>query len=201
MANRYADRVVITPLPSGVRVEIHPLVESRPHRHRLLLAAAVLVGAALFGGVRLFSAWDSVVRRGGSEFPFPLLVALTAAVGLSTPLALLGLSALAFAEETVEVGPREIVIQTSAFERSTIRRIAREDLECWRQTFLPLPPWWTWAIERLAARVSGRLMPLAGMAGPKEKRRIGAALARATGKPVRRDFGRTARESEHPDSG
>lgn len=201
MTNRYADRVVITPLPSGLRVEIHPLVESPPHRRRLLLAAAVLIGAALFGGSRLFSAWDSVVRRGSSEFPFPLLVALTAAVGLSTPLVLLGLSALAFAEETVEVGPREIVIRTSAFERATVRRIARDDLECWRQTLLPLPPWWTWAIERLAASARGRLLPLAGMAGPKEKRRIAAALARATGKPMRRDFGRAGRESGEPGSG
>jgi hypothetical protein len=32
--------------------------------------------------------------------------------------------------------------------------------------------------------------PLAGAAGPKEKRRIGLALARATGKPLVGDFGR-----------
>ena len=150
-----------------------------------------LVGAAFFGGARLASAWETGLRRGDfSDLPLPILAALTAAVGLATPFALLGLAALAFAEESVEIDAEEIVIRTSAFERVAVRRIARADLECWRETFLPLPPWWTWAVERLAARASGRLLPLAGMAGPAEKRRIGAALARATGKPLVRDWGR-----------
>ena len=192
MANRDGERVVITARPDGLRVEIRALVGSRRQRIRLLLAAAALVAAAFFGGARLASAWETGLRHGDfSDLSLPVLAALTAAVGLATPLALLGLAALAFAEESVEVDTREIVIRTSAFERVAVRRIAREDLECWRETFLPLPPWWTWAVERLAARASGRLLPIAGMAGPAEKRRIEAALARATGKPLVRDWGRT----------
>ncbi|MEP6769029.1 MAG: hypothetical protein ABJC61_10195 [Acidobacteriota bacterium] len=189
--NRDGERVQITPLASGLRIEIGPLVRRRRERLRLLGVAAALLTATLFGGARLVSAWDSGLRKGDfSELPLSALLALSIAVGLSTPFALLGLSALAFAEETVVVGPEEIVIETAVFERITRTRIARRDLDCWRETFVPLPPWWTWAVERLAARAGGRLLPLAGMAGPKEKRRIASALARATGKPIVRDFGR-----------
>lgn len=153
--------------------------------------AAGLVAAALFAAALLAFIWEAGLRKGDySQIPLPVLIVLSAAVGLSTPLVLLGLAALAFAEEIVEVGPLEIVIRTAAFESATVRRIDRQALECWRETLLPLPPWWTWAVARLAARASGRLYPLAAMAGPKEKRRIGAALARATGKPFVDDFGR-----------
>jgi len=153
--------------------------------------AAGLVLAALFAAARLASIWEAGARRGNySELPLPVLIALSAAVGLSTPLVLLGLAALAFAEESIEVGPEEIVIRTAAFEAVKVRRIDRAALECWRETLLQLPPWWTWAVARLAARASGRLHPIAAMAGPKEKRMIGSALARATGKPFVNDFGR-----------
>lgn len=185
-------------MPSGVSIEIRPLVDRRRDRIRLAAAAAVLVSASFFGGARLAGAWDSGLRKGDfSELPLPVLAALSLAVGVSTPLALLGLAALAFAEETVEVDSERIVIRTSAFEKVTVRIIRRDELECWRSTYLPLSPWWTWAVERLAARAGGRLTPLAGMAGPAEKRRIGRALSRATGKPLIRDFGR--REAEYPE--
>ena len=198
MPNRDGERVQITPLASGLRIEIGPLVRRRRDRLRLLGVAAALLTATLFGG----PAWS---RRGipacgkaisptcrcrpcwRSRSPWG-----------STPFALLGLSALAFAEETVVVGPEEIVIETAVFERVTRTRIARRDLDCWRETFVPLPPWWTWAVERLAARAGGRLLPLAGMAGPKEKRRIASALAQATGKPIVRDFGRRRATEKGP---
>lgn len=186
---------MITPFPSGLRVEIHPLVRSPLDRRRLLLATATLVATALFGASRLAAAWDSLARRGVSDFPLSVLIALSAAVGIATPLVLLGLAALAFAEEIIEVGPAEIVISTSTFERATVRRIRRNELDGWRETYLPLPPWWTWSFERLALSTRGRLVPLAGMAGPREKRLIGQTLARATGKPLLRDFGRPPRES------
>ncbi|MCA1581885.1 MAG: hypothetical protein LC796_10940 [Acidobacteria bacterium] len=199
--NRDGERVQIMPLASGLRIEIGPLVRRRRDRLRLLGVAAALLTATLFGGARLVSAWDSGLRKGDfSDLPLSALLALSIAVGVSTPFALLGLSALAFAEETVVVGPDEIVIETAVFERITRTRIARDGLECWRETFVPLPPWWTWAVERLAARAGGRLLPLAGMAGPKEKRRIAEALARATGKPIVRDFGRH-RETEEVSGG
>jgi hypothetical protein len=63
-------------------------------------------------------------------------------------------------------------------------------LDCWRETWAPLPPWWSWSVTRLAARSGGRLHPIAGGAGPREKRGIGLALARATGRPLVGDFGR-----------
>ncbi len=120
-----------------------------------------------------------------------VFLALTLAVGVSTPVALLGLAALAFAEETIEVGPETITIQTTAFEKTSTRRVPLAELECWRETYLPLSPWWTWSVSRLAARARGKLVPLAGAAGPKEKRWIGQVLASATGKPLIRDWGRT----------
>ena len=199
MANREGERVQITPLPSGLRIEIGPLVRRRRDRLRLLAVAATLLIATLFGGARLVAAWDSGLRKGDfSDLPLPALLALSIAVGLSTPFALLGLSALAFAEETVEVGPEEITVETVVFETVRRRTILRRDLDCWRETFVPLPPWWTWAVERLAARAAGRLLPLAGMAGPKEKRRIATALSRATAKPIVRDFGRLRETGEPP---
>lgn len=199
MSNRDGERVRITPLPSGLLVEIRPLVRRRRDRLRLLLVAGLLLVAAFLGGARLASAWEAGLRKGDfSDLPLPILAGLTIAIGISTPLTMLGLAALAFAEETIEVDGNEIVIRTAAFEKTRVYRIPRAELECWRQTLLPLPPWWTWAVERLAARSGGRLTPIAGMAGPREKRRIGLALARATGVPLVRDFGRPVPEfSDH----
>jgi len=90
----------------------------------------------------------------------------------------------------VEVSAREVTIRRSAFENTRIRRIPLQELDCWRETLLPLPPWWTWAVRRLAARSRGRYEPLAGAAGPKEKREIGRILAKATGRQLLDDFGR-----------
>ena len=87
-------------------------------------------------------------------------------------------------------GPEKITIRTTAFERTRVRQIPLSELECWRETYLPLPPWWTWAVRRLAARSRGKLEPVAGAAGPKEKTRIAEILSRATGKPLIDDFGR-----------
>ena len=177
--------------PEGIEIEIRPLVRTSGGRVRLAAVAALILAAALFGAARLGGAWESGLKKGDfGDFPFPLLVALSLAVGVSTPLALLGLSALAFAEETVLVSPASVTIRTSAFERTRSRTVPREELECWRETYLPLSPWWTWAVKRLAARSRGRYEPLAAAAGPREKRRIGRILAQATGKPLLDDFGR-----------
>ena len=157
-----------------------------------MAAVVLVVAAALFGATRLVPLWETSLKRGNfSELPLPILVFLTLAVGISTPITLVGLAALAFAEEAVEVGPDEVVISTTTFERTHVRRIPLRELDCWRETSVPLPPWWSWSVKRLAARSKGRLYPLAGGAGPKEKRAIGLALAQATGRPLVGDFGRT----------
>ena len=158
--------------------------------------AVAVLGAALFGAARLETSWETGLRRANfADLPLPILVALTLAVGVSTPVALVGLSALAFAEETIEVGSETITIRTTTFETTRTRSIPVAELECWRETHLPLSPWWTWSVSRLAARARGKLMPLAGAAGPKEKRSIAVALASATGKPLIDDFGRIRRAS------
>ena len=105
-------------------------------------------------------------------------------MGASAPAALLGLAALAFAEERIEVRPDSVTIQSTAFERTRTVHIPRTELMHWRETYLPLPPWWTWAVRRLAARAGGRLHAVGGAAGPREKRMIAQALARATGMPL-----------------
>jgi hypothetical protein len=184
--------VVVASGPSGLTVEIRPLVRTRRGRLRFALLAAVVLTGALLGASRIVQGWESGLRRGEfSELPLPLLASLSVAIGVFAPLALVGLSALAFAEETVEVGPETLTIRTTAFEKTRIRRIPLAEIECWRETYLPLAPWWTWAVQRLAARWRGKLEPLAGAAGPKEKRQIAQILARATGKPLVNDFGRT----------
>lgn len=178
--------------PGGLSIEIRPLAGSRRWRRRLVAAVSVVVAAALFGATRLVPLWETSLKRGNfNELPLPLLVFLTLAVGISTPITLVGLAALAFAEEAVDVSPDEVVISTTTFERTQVRRIPLEELDCWRETSVPLPPWWSWSVKRLAARSKGRLYPIAGGAGPKEKRAIGLALARATGRPLVGDFGRT----------
>lgn len=171
-------------------IEIRPLVRSRAWRRRIGLGAGVVTAAALFGIARLVPLWETSLRRGFTELPAPVLIFLSLAVGISTPLTLLGLAALAFAEERFDVGPDEVVISTSVFERTRERRIPLAELECWRETYAPLSPWWTWSVKRLAARAGGRLFPVAAGAGPKEKRAIGLALARATERPLVADFGR-----------
>lgn len=177
--------------PGGVLVEVRPLLRNARARRRLLAAAGIILVAALFGGARLGAVWEASLRRGEfSDLPLPLLIALSLSVGVSAPLALLGLAALAFGEETIEVAGGTIRVKTTAFEQTRARTILLEDLECWRETLWPLPPWWTWSVQRLAARAGGRLHPVAGAASPREKRLIGLALARATGKPLIGDFGR-----------
>lgn len=150
-----------------------------------------VAGAALAGSYRLGQTWEAGFKRWDfGDFPLPLLIVLTLAVLVSTPLALVGLAALAFAEERIEVTGDEITVATTAFEKTRLRTIPLAELQCWRETFLPLPPWWTWAVKRLAAKTHGRLYALAGAAGPREKRAIAQALAQATGKALIGDFGR-----------
>lgn len=189
----------MSPHAGGLTIEIRPLVRSRAWRRRLLAGAAVVVAAALFGMARLVPLWETSLRRGSfGDLPLPLLVFLSVAVGLTTPLTLIGLAALSFAEETLEVTADEVVISTSAFERTRVRRIPLAGLDCWRETWAPLPPWWSWSVTRLAARSGGRLFPIAGGAGPREKRAIGLALARATGRPLVGDFGRVIAAPDVP---
>jgi hypothetical protein len=191
VAIRNEERVVVTSGPAGLTIEIRPLVRTRRGRIRLALLAAAVLAGALFAGSRIVQGWESGLRRGEfTELPLPLLASLSVAVGAFAPLALFGLAALAFAEETVEVSTRTLTIRTTTFEKTRVREIPLSELECWRETYLPLSPWWTWAVARLAARWRGRLEPLAGAAGPKEKRRIARVLARATGKPLVNDFGK-----------
>jgi hypothetical protein len=154
--------------------------------------AATVLGAALFGGARLADAWEAGLRAGAFlDLPLPVLVLLTAAIGLSTPFALLGLAVLSFSEEEVLVERDFVTIARTAFERTRVIRIPRSEIDGWRETWRPLSPWWTWTVRRLAAvRRGGRLLPLAPMAGPKEKRRVALALARATGLPLTDPFGR-----------
>ena len=200
--NRDEARVVVSSNPSGLIVEIRPLIRTRRSRWRLAFLAAAILASALLGASRIAQRWETGLRRGEfSELPLSVLASLSVAVGIFTPLALAGLAALAFAEETIEVGPETLTIRTTAFERTRVRRIPLAELECWRETYLPLPPWWTWAVRRLAARSRGKLEPVAGAAGPKEKERIAEILSRATGRPLVDDFGRVrlARDPADPD--
>ena len=185
------ERIRIDARPEGLTVEIRPFARTRRGRGWLAVAAVVVLAAALFGAAHLGEVWEAGFKSGRfNELPLPVLIALTITIAVSTPLAFVGISALAFAEETISVGREEVTITTAAFERVRVRRIRRPDLRCWRETYLPLAPWWTWAVKRLAARLDDGLVPVAGAAGPKEKRRIGIALAQATGLPLLDDFGR-----------
>jgi hypothetical protein len=196
VSNRGNERVVIEAGSAGLRIEIRPLARTGAGRARLAAAAAVVLGAALYGTAHLAQVWESGLRRGSYDVPLGILVSLTLAVAVATPLALVGLSALAFAEETIAVGAEEVTVETATFEKTHVRRIPLHELRCWRETYLPLAPWWTWAVKRLAATVAGRLEPMAGAAGPKDKRLIGIALSRATKKPLVDDWGRAVPGSD-----
>jgi hypothetical protein len=175
-------RIVVEPLAGGISIEIRPLARTRGARWRIGLLAAVVLVLALMGGARLARAWEVSLRRGAfEELPLAVLLPVTLAVGVSTPLALTGLAALAFAEERIDVTHDRVSIRSTAFEKTRVEIIPRRDLIAWVETYRPLPPWWTWAFRRLAARVGTRLVPVAGAAGHGEKRAIGLALSRATG--------------------
>ena len=182
---------MITPTPGGVEIRISPLAGRRSWRWRMAAVGGAIAAAALVGSIRLAGAWESGLKRGEfTDLPLPLLVVLSLSIVVSAPLALGGLAALAFSEERILVSPEEVRIDSTAWERTRTVRLPRSDLECWRETSLPLRPWWTWTVKRLAARAGGRFHPLAGAVGPREKRRIGLALALATGKPLVADFGK-----------
>jgi len=184
-------RVVITPRAGGVTVAIPALAADRGWRWRMAVTAATVAAAAVLGSLRLGRAWESVVKRGDfGDLSLPLMVLLSVAVLLSAPFALVGLAALAFAEERIDAGAEGVTIRTTVFERTRTRKIPPEQIEGWRETVWPLPPWWTWAVTRLAVRSGGKLYAFAGAASPREKRAIGLALAEATGKPFMGDFGR-----------
>jgi hypothetical protein len=183
--------VAIHPRASGLSVSIPALAGDRAWRWKMGATAAAVAAAALLGSLRLGRAWEAALKRGDfADLSLPLMVFLSIAVVLSAPLAIVGLAALTFAEERIEVEPEAVTIRTTVFERTRIRVIPRGELECWRETLWPLPPWWTWAVTRLAARSAGRLHAFAGAASPREKREIGLALAAVTGKPLIGDFGR-----------
>lgn len=185
-------RVAILPRAGGVTVEIPALAGNRSWRRRAMAIGIAVAAAATLGSLRLGRAWEVALRRGDfGDLPLPLLLFLSLAVLVSAPLALVGLTALAFAEERIEAGAAEVTIRRTVFERTDVETIPTAELDCWRETLWPLPPWWTWAVTRLAARSRGRWHPIAGAAGPKEKRAIGIALARATGRPLLGDFGRS----------
>ena len=189
-------RIAITPRAGGLTVTIPPLVQDRGWRRRLAAIALAVAATALLGAWRLGLAWDSGMRRGDfGDLPMPVLVFLSLAVLVSAPLALVGLAALAFAEERIDVAPEGVTIRTTAFEKTRTAVIAADEPDGWRETYWPLSPWWTWAVKRLAARSRGRLYPIAGAASPAEKRAIGLALAAATGKPLVGDRGRPIREA------
>jgi hypothetical protein len=184
-------RVLILPRPGGLTIEIRPLVRSRAWRRRLTAGAVVVIAASLFGMSRLVPLWESSLRRGSfSDLPLPVLIVLSLAVGITTPVTLVGLAALAFVEERIEVDPSAVVVSTTAFEKTRRLTISRGELDYWRETYVPLSPWWSWSVKRLAVRSGGVSFPIAGGAGPREKREIGLALARATGRPLVADFGR-----------
>jgi hypothetical protein len=196
VSNRGNGRVVIEAGSAGLRIEIRPLARTGGGRARLAAAVAVVLAAALYGTAHLAQVWESGLRKGDYDLPLGILIGLTLSVAIATPLALLGLSAVAFAEETIAVGPEDVTIETATFEKTRVRRIPLHELRCWRETYLPLAPWWTWAVKRLAATVAGRLEPMAGAAGPKDKRLIGLALSRATKKPLVDDWGRAVPGSD-----
>ena len=185
---------MVTPRASGLVVSIQPLARARAWRVRMAFGAAALGAAALLGCYRLGQAWEAGLRRlDFADLPLPLLIALSLILLVAAPLALLGLAAVAFAEESIEVDAEHVTVRSTAFERTRVTRIRRSDLECWRETYWPLPPWWTWAVRRLAARSGGKLYPIAAAAGPKEKRLVGEALAEATARPLLGDFGKRLR--------
>lgn len=185
-------RVAIEPRAGGITVRIPALAGDPSWRRRAIALGAAVAAAAIVGSLRLGRAWEAAFRRGDyADLPLPLLLFLSVAVLVSAPLALVGLTALSFAEERIEAGPNGVTIRSTVFERTRTEEFPLSELDCWRETLWPLSPWWTWAVTRLAARTGGRLRPIAGAAGPKEKRAIGLALAKATGRPLVGDFGRT----------
>src|SRR5262249_30271455 len=132
------ERIRIDTRPEGLTVEIRPFARTRRGRGWLAAAAVVVLAAAVFGASHLADAWEAGFRAGRfTDLPLPVLIALTFTVAVSTPLAFIGISALAFAEETISVSRAEITITTAAFERVRVRRIRRPDLRGWKQTYLP----------------------------------------------------------------
>lgn len=162
----------------GVRIEIAPPISSAPLRRRLVAAASVLSLGTLLGAIRIAGEWRQVAA-GRETLPAGALFGMTVAVLLGAPGALVGLVALFFAEETLEIERGAITREISIFgagERRTLPRTAATRL-LW--TTRPVPPWWTWTFRRLALVTGVERLGIGATLGNAEKAALEGVVRRA----------------------
>lgn len=152
----------------GVRIEIAPPVSSAPLRRRLLAAASLLSAGTLLGAIRLAEEWRHIAA-GRETIPAGALFGMTVAVLLGAPAALVGLVALFFAEETLEIERDAITREISIFGAGERRTLPRTDATRLLWTTRPVPPWWTWTFRRLALVTGAERLGIGATLGNAEK--------------------------------
>ena len=172
-----SERIVIRADPRGVRIEIAPPVSSPPLARRLIAAGSVLGVGTLIAALRLFSEWHQVIA-GRNSLPIGGLIVLTLAVIVGSPAAFFGIVALFFAEETLEILPREIVREISIFGRGERRLLPRSPATRLLWTIRPVAPWWTWTFRRLALVTGRQKMGVGASLGNSEKSELASLLTR-----------------------
>lgn len=160
---------------AGVRIEIAPPISSGPLARRFVAAGAVIAIGSLLAIFRITSEWHHVAT-GRDSVPLAALLALTAAVLVGSPLALFGLAALLFAEETLAIGPDEIVREIAVFGREDRRPLPRTSETAILWTTKPVAPWWTWTFKRLALVSGPEKMGVGATLGNSEKRELARLL-------------------------
>jgi hypothetical protein len=174
-------RLQATPL--GFEIAIDPLIRQPRWRRAAVLFGAATFGALLFAARRLFESWEHVLR-GMPDLPTAWLALLTLACFAAVPATSVGIIHLLSTEEFLTVSEDRVRREVAMAGRTVVEEWDIERLECWRRTILPLRPWWTWTVVRLAARVNGKLFPVGVATRDKEKKYLAELLARHTGRPV-----------------
>lgn len=172
-----SERIAVRADSRGVRIEIAPPVSSAPLRRRLVAAASLLSVGTLLGAIRLAGEWRQFAA-GRETLPAGALFGMTLAVLVGAPGALIGLVALFFAEETLEIDRGAVTREISIFgagERRTLPRTPSTRL-VW--TTRPVPPWWTWTFRRLALVTGGERLGVGATLGNAEKTALEGVIRR-----------------------
>ena len=162
--------------PESVRIEIAPPVSSPPLARRLVAAASLLALGTFVAVLRLSSEWHQTAAGRGNLPPGALGV-LSLAVLCGAPAAFFGLAALFFAEETLDVRPREIVREIALFGRGDRRRCPRDASTRLLWTNRPVAPWWTWTFRRLAIVHGEEKIGIGATLGNSEKTALAEILS------------------------
>jgi hypothetical protein len=178
-----SDRFRLQATPLGYQIAIDPLIRQPRWRRAAVILGVAGLAALLFAARRIMESWEHLLR-GVADVPLGWLAFLTLACFASVPATAVGMIRLLWTEEFLTILGDRVRREVATTGSTSVEEWEIERLDCWRRTLLPLRPWWTWTVVRLAARVDGKLCPVGVATRDKEKKYLAELLARQTGRPI-----------------